>query len=272
MNKKKIGAILLLIASVGCIAYAGSHLYSYYSATKQEKALEEVLGEIAKESRLSDNKTSEKAQTSINTDSGKDGAKEAAGEGLTEEARQSLKQMNEDYVAWIDIPGTDISYPVVQRDNSFYLNHDFEQKKSGHGSIFLDESCRLDSEFVMIHGHHMKDKTMFGALSQYKKEEYAKEHDVVLLDAGKGYQEYQVFAAFVIDFTKETQENGVFHYEELPQTADEATEYRNQLLKNAFDKKEELADKNLPILLLSTCDYRSEEARLVIACYQKSIE
>ena len=52
---------------------------------------------------------------------------------------ESLRAVNPDIVAWIEIPGTDISYPVVQADdNETYLKRDFEGNKSAAGTIFLD--------------------------------------------------------------------------------------------------------------------------------------
>ena len=78
-----------------------------------------------------------------------------------------LRDINPDCVGWIEIPGTNISYPIVQgRDNDHYLRLNFEGKYSVGGVIFLDHRC--DSDFdrtnTIIYGHNMRDGSMFGSL------------------------------------------------------------------------------------------------------------
>ena len=52
----------------------------------------------------------------------------------------ALREKNPDVYAWIRIPGTDIDYPVLQRegDNSYYLNHTLEGKERPEGAIFTE--------------------------------------------------------------------------------------------------------------------------------------
>ena len=42
----------------------------------------------------------------------------------------ALQQVNSDVIGWIAIPGTEISYPLVQgTDNDYYLTHTWNQKQ-----------------------------------------------------------------------------------------------------------------------------------------------
>ena len=52
---------------------------------------------------------------------------------------EGLRKINEDLVAWIQIPGIGLDYPVVQgEDNEYYLYHTFQKENNKAGSIFLD--------------------------------------------------------------------------------------------------------------------------------------
>lgn len=190
---------------------------------------------------------------------------EADGAETNDEAgEKSLRMVNADYIGWLSIPDTEVYYPVVQRDNSYYLSHDFTGEENRHGAIFLDENCSLENDILLIHGHHMKDGTMFGGLKHYKKESFRQEHEVIYLDLGEGDEAYEVFATALIDLTQE----GYFNYQELPVRGEERTAYLEKLRNSAFWYKntEELTGQ---ILLLSTCEYGSSEQRLVIAAVHR---
>ena len=71
---------------------------------------------------------------------------------LAEVDLNSLREVNEDVRAWITIPDTLLSYPVVQcGDNQYYLNHTWQDKRSSVGAIFLECKCAPDfSDFNTI--------------------------------------------------------------------------------------------------------------------------
>ncbi len=57
-----------------------------------------------------------------------------------------LKEKNSDFVCWLDIPGTNISYPVVQStNNNEYLHKTFEGQYVYAGALFMD--YRNNSDF-----------------------------------------------------------------------------------------------------------------------------
>lgn len=55
----------------------------------------------------------------------------------------SLHEMNPDIVAWIEVEGTDISYPVLQsasdEPEDYYLTHDVNRNESKHGAIYAEK-------------------------------------------------------------------------------------------------------------------------------------
>ena len=99
---------------------------------------------------------------------------------------------NKDFVAWLSIPGTVISYPVVRSDDSaYYLGHLFNGKKSKLGCLFSLKSSdyRQPSQNIAIYGHHLSHSdAMFSTLIDYKQEAYYAEHSVITLDSiyGRG--------------------------------------------------------------------------------------
>lgn len=173
------------------------------------------------------------------------------------------REINTDYVAYLYIPDTEIEYPVVQRNNSYYLNHNFYEEKNAHGTIFLDENCSMETPVLLLHGHHMKDGTMFGSLKQYRDKEFRQAHSEIFLDMGEGFDTYDVFAILQIDLTKED----YFAYEEIPKKADSLPVYLQQMQKNATWYEQPESEEKL--LLLSTCAYGSEDERMVVAAYKE---
>lgn len=89
-------------------------------------------------------------------------------------AWDELIGINQDIVAWIDMPAVGISYPVVQGDdNEYYLHHSVEKEYLFAGSIFMD--YMNNQEFLnyntILYGHNMNDGSMFTGLKEYSKQE-----------------------------------------------------------------------------------------------------
>ncbi len=111
----------------------------------------------------------------------------------------ALREVNEDVVGWLAIPGTEVSYPLIRpRDNETYLSRSWDGTPTSAGSIFLD--CRVAWEprgfNTIIYGHNMRNRTMFGSLRDYRGDSYWQEHpEICLIDSG-GVHYYDIFAAW----------------------------------------------------------------------------
>lgn len=257
-NRLLLTGIIFLV--VFCVS--GYFLLRYYEEYRKQKELECKIAalESSAVSGMTDGNASDDGSTGENA--GGNATADGNVSGETRRNHQVYKDVNHDYIGFLTIPDTNIEYPVVHRDNTYYLNHDFYGEKSRHGTIFLDQSCDGADPVILIHGHHMKDKTMFGTLNDYKREAFRDGHRKIYLDLGNGNQTYVVFGAALVDLTQKS----FFRYEQLPQTEKERTAYLQKLQDTSFWFDEHsIQECSGQIMVLSTCEYATEDQRLIIA-------
>lgn len=117
-------------------------------------------------------------------------------------SEESLKEISEDCIAWIELDGTGIDYPIMQAsDNLKYLNLDPYGDYSLAGSIFMDyrNAADFSDDYNLIYGHHMSAGMMFGALDNYTEESYFREHLTGRLTVGDVAYDLHVHAFFRCD-------------------------------------------------------------------------
>lgn len=81
-----------------------------------------------------------------------------------------LKSINEDVAAWLQIPGINLSYPVVQgTDNNYYLHRSIAKEELFSGCLFMDayNDPEMQNLNTIIYGHNMRDGSMFAGLKKY---------------------------------------------------------------------------------------------------------
>ena len=114
-----------------------------------------------------------------------------------------LKKQNSDIYAWINVPGTSVDYPVLRSedDNSYYLNHTVDKKKSIYGSIYTENYNDADfADFnTVIYGHNMKNGSMFGTLKKYRDKTFFEQNRYINVYMPGRIMKYQIFAAYVWD-------------------------------------------------------------------------
>lgn len=118
---------------------------------------------------------------------------------LRDNPQKDLLAANTDYVGWIEIDGTPISYPIVKgQDNDYYLEHNFDKEKDKRGAIYMDYrnfSGGLD-QHTIIYGHNLKDDTFFGLLSEYMDESFFNEHPIITIDFLYSTKQYRIFSVY----------------------------------------------------------------------------
>lgn len=110
---------------------------------------------------------------------------------------QKLKSQNPDAAGWVRLPGTPLSYPVVQgKDNDYYLTHSFLKGESKLGCIFLDsgEKSGLSAQNPILYGHDMRNGSMFASLCLYRDESFFRQHPSLELYTEQGEAVCPVFS------------------------------------------------------------------------------
>lgn len=116
---------------------------------------------------------------------------------LAEIDLEALRERNTDVIGWICIPGTNLSYPLLQgTDNAYYLSHTWQNEKNSAGAVFLDYRSGLDELYSLIYAHRMANTTMFGMLKFYDDEAFWAEHPSVYLVSENAVGRYDIFSAF----------------------------------------------------------------------------
>ena len=81
-----------------------------------------------------------------------------------------LKAINADVVAWLQVPGTAVNYPVYQaEDNVRYLRASATGEYAVGGQLFCDYACTrpgMVDALTLVYGHHMLDGSMFKAIAE----------------------------------------------------------------------------------------------------------
>lgn len=184
-----------------------------------------------------------------------------------ENKHSTLTKVNTDYRLWLNIENTNIDYPVVQGiDNDFYLTHDFNKNPLASGSIFMDYKNDFDKDkSIIIYGHHMKNKTMFQELANFKDENFFKNNNIISIEHKDKTYTYEVFSTYVADLSKDYLKT---HFE----NDDEYTDYLNYILRRSlFSSDIKLTSKD-KIITLYTCSYEFKDARTIVHAKLISVE
>lgn len=107
----------------------------------------------------------------------------------------SLKECNQEVVAYLDIPGTDISYPVLQSEtDGYYLKHGIDGSYGNTGCLYIEKYNNLNftDSVNLIYGHHKTNGTMFGKLTDFADEAFRNEHPYLIVYTPEQIQVYKV--------------------------------------------------------------------------------
>lgn len=249
-----ISMILVLVAIVGASVIIRSCGVDTSVATQDEQPTTEFVTD---------------APDDNTTPTTPDGKEYTATQDWTE-----LKGINEEIVAWIDIPNTDINYPVMKHEGDgagyqYYLHRNFDDTYLYAGSIFIDYRSKqgTESRNILTHGHNMNNGTMYADLLDYGKYtgnlEAYKNAPTLFFNTPEGVEQWIIFSVYK---TSTLEIHGEF-FNYLLGTFSSDAQYMNYIYNL---KERSLFDVPVPIneddqiITLSTCSYEYTDFRTVV--------
>ena len=180
---------------------------------------------------------------------------------FSKENYNELLNINSEFKGWLNVPNTDISYPIVQaEDNDYYLTHNFKKANNAGGAIFI--SCDNEKPFeernTTIHGHNMKDGSMFASLSKFAESDFFNKNRTIYVALENEVLEYEVFSVY-------EEAANINPYTNFFNSDDEFIQYLNSLKsKSMYGVEIDDFNKDDKIITLSTCAYDINDGRLLV--------
>lgn len=185
----------------------------------------------------------------------------------------ALQQQNPDVYAWIQVPGTEVDYPILQssNDNTYYLNHTIDGEEKKEGAIFTENynTKTFEDPNTVIYGHDMKNGSMFQSIHKYMDRSFFDNNRDIVIYMPDQILHYKIFAAYLTD-NKHLLMNYNFW------SKDEYQQYLNSIFSmrdmNAFiDTSTEVTNED-KIITLSTCYAGISTQRYLVQAVLVSIE
>ncbi len=258
---KKVKIICAILALAVVAAVASVSVKSYRDAKEKERlaALEAEAALKAAEEAEQEEEEVEEEPVVIPID--------------FEEARKE----NEDIVAWVNVPGTQVDYPILQSpddlEEDYYLDHNLDGSKGYPGSIYIQKFNNSDfSDHVTImYGHNMKNGTMFRTLHNYESREFFDENPVFYVYTPTDAKTYRIIAATTYP------DRLIPDYYHYFGTTDEVGKFIDEIYSKDessqlhFLETDELDDTD-HYVVLSTCTSNPTVRWLVIGVLEEDLE
>ena len=175
---------------------------------------------------------------------------------------------NKDMAAWLQIPGTNVDYPVMwtPEDETYYLYRAFDGSENKNGCLLLDTDSCLDplTTNLIIHGHNMKSGAMFGNLTDYENKDFYETHKNIILYTEECQRNYEVIAVFRSQVYRKTDQVFKFYKFFQADTREKFDDFYNNIKQLSQYDTGVTAEFGDHFLTLSTCVYHVEQGRFVV--------
>ena len=185
MKKRKIYLTVTVIAAAAAVVCAVSAVRQYRNEKEAGSGYEQIREEVKAEEPPAEPEADAEPSVEIPIDF------------------EALQERNPDVYAWITVPGTQIDYPILQRenDNTYYLTHTIDHEEKTEGAIFTENynSTDFGDPNTVIYGHDMKNGTMFRSLLDYQDREFFEENKEIIIYTPDAIRHYEIFAGYPYD-------------------------------------------------------------------------
>ena len=178
---------------------------------------------------------------------------------------KALRKESRQIVGWLYIDHL-IDEAVVQKNNTFYLDHDVYGKENVNGALFLDAVINLKKQpfSYLVYGHNMKTGEKFGCLRNYENINYYHSNPYISFETMYEGGQYVIFSVGNVS-TLETDSNYVDLYALVFPEIEERQQAIDALKKLSIYTSTVDVQVDDQLLLLITCVGRDEERRVVAA-------
>jgi sortase B len=283
-----------ILVFLGCLILIGQYLFglwqsknlydkvgdSYHNATTQTSVTETLSSDETETAENGEGSNATAEDDTILTELPTEAT--TAKQYTVLEGAASLLEINPEVAGYVSIPDTEVDYPVMYHADDvegeeYYLYRDLYGNHSQNGSIFLDSRCNFDvvgedgtlsvpnSNNLILYGHNMRDRSMFGSLRDYKNDEtYYDAHPLIYFNSNYETYVFKIYAYFIADAQDTTETR--FDYWNKINFEDETAfyDYVNEVKRRTLRLTNVDVQYGDQLLTLSTCNSTFSTARLVI--------
>ena len=183
------------------------------------------------------------------------------------------QKVNKDVYAWINVPGTNIDYPVLQSDENtdsdYYLEYCIDHTYGRPGCIYSEReyNTKTFEDFVTIlYGHDMwTDDTYFHQLHLLEDKSFFDEHRQILIYTPDKALTYTIFGVLNYDDRHLMMSNyGFTMPSDKEKFLNEIYDTRDMSAILDQNMKERVLEEDSRILILSTCNQIAANQRFLV--------
>lgn len=266
MSKKTLSLILFILAGL-CVLAA---VVLFVRGRMEDRRMEEALEELRPTTEATESASTAESEPAVTATPEPSTEETAPTEEITRVPNPYADSFlaNKDMAAWLQIPGTNVDYPVMwtPEDETYYLYRAFDGSENKNGCLLLDDESCVDplTTNLIIHGHNMKSGAMFGNLTDYENKDFYENHKNIILYTEECQRNYEVIAVFRSQVYRKTDQVFKFYKFFQADTQEEFDDFYNNIKQLSQYDTGVTAEFGDHFLTLSTCVYHVEQGRFVV--------